>query len=131
MIAGRAADETAEVFSMLNLTVTDQFMGLRTAVFGALESWNAAHPHPLPARKEHAAINVTAAYTGAAGEPSYMITVVCTLLGSAPLAFHGPDLVAVAEQARLALERRIGAEVEGRAVKSREDARRRELGIAV
>jgi hypothetical protein len=114
----------------MDLPVPDQLAALRTVVFGATDSWNAAHPHPLRSRKEHAAINVTHVYADAAGKPSYAINVVCTLSGAPPLAFHGHNLMAVAEHARLALEHRIAAEVRRRLAKLQEDGFDGKYGVA-
>jgi len=117
---------------MMNLTVTDQLEALRSAVFGPIASWNAAHPHPLHSHRERATLNVTQIYADAAGIPSYSISVVCTLSGgSAQLAFHGPDLAAVAEHARLTLEARIAAELRHRADKRPADDFEGQYGVAI
>ncbi len=105
---------------MLTLTETAQLSALRDVVFGTIDDWNSIHPHPLRSHLEHGSVNVTHAFTDAGGTPSYTIAVVCTLAGSAPLAFHGHDLAAVAEHARLTLEHRIVAELEHRAERARE-----------
>jgi hypothetical protein len=89
-------------------------------MFGAIDSWNVAHPDQRGARRERGSINVSQVYTDRTGEPSYAITVVCTLAGSMPFAFHGQGLAAVVEQARLTLERKIAAELDRRAARARE-----------
>jgi hypothetical protein len=100
---------------MTNLIAADQIAALRGLVFGAVASWNAAHPHRLRSHHEHAAVNVALVYGDADGAPRYAVTVDCTLSGSAPLTFHGTDLATVAEQARLTLEHKIDVELHRRA----------------
>jgi hypothetical protein len=116
---------------MMTLTVADQLAALRSVVFEAVADWNAAHPHPLRSHQEHAAVHVTQVYADATGVPSYSITVVCALAGSAQLAFHGPDLATVTEHARLTLEHRIAAELQHRAEKQHEDEFDRRYCMAV
>lgn len=100
----------------------DQLDALRALLFGAIDQWNTAHPHPLRSHHEHGSLNITQGYSDANGAPSYSITIVCALAGSAPLAFHGHDLRAVTEHARLTLGHRIEAEAAQRAEKARDDA---------
>jgi predicted Zn-dependent protease len=116
---------------MTHLTYVDQLAALRSVVFTAVQDWNAAHPHPLGSRREHAAVNVTQVFTDTGGEPSFTITVTCALAGSANLNFHGQDLPAVVEHARLTLEHRIAAEVERRAAKALEIGLDQKFGVAV
>jgi hypothetical protein len=116
---------------MLTLTAVDQPTALRSLVFAAIDRWNAAHPHPLRSHQEHGSVNITQVYADAGGVPSYTITVVCALAGSGQLAFHGHDLEAVAEHARLTLEHRIETELDRRADKAREDEFDRRYSFAV
>jgi hypothetical protein len=116
---------------MTSLHVADQLSALRNAVFGAIESWNTAHPHPLRSHREHGSVNVTQVYADATGIPSYSIVVVCALSGTAHLTFHGHDIAAIAEHARFTLEHRIAAELKRRADKAYEDEFDRRYGVAV
>jgi hypothetical protein len=116
---------------MTILTFVDQLAALRSVVFDAVERWNAAHPHPLPSHREHASVQVTHVYNDATGGPTFTITVVCALSGSAQVNFHGHDLPALLEQARLTLERRIAAELDRRAAKARDNDIEAKFGVAV
>lgn len=116
---------------MTKLVFTDQLESLRHDMFGAIESWNAAHPDQRGARRERGSINVSQVYTDGTGEPSYAITVVCTLAGSMPFTFHGQGLAAVVEHARLTLERKIAAELNRRAERAHEADGYGEHDIAV
>jgi hypothetical protein len=112
---------------MRSLDVTDQVAALRSVVFDAVDSWNVAHPHPLRSRQERGSVNVTTIFSDVTGAASYSITVVCALSGVPQLTFHGQDLAAIVEHARLALEDRIKAELARRAHKGELD---RKFGIA-
>jgi hypothetical protein len=116
---------------MMTLTVADQLAALRGVVFGAVEQWNAQHPHPLRSHQEHAAVHVTQVYGDATSVPSYTVTVVCGLSGAPQLAFHGADLAAVIEHARLTLEHRIAVELAQRAEKLRDAEFDCKYGVAV
>ncbi len=106
---------------MTSLNDTDRLTALRCVVFGAVESWNAAHPHPRRSRQERASLNVTQIFGDTSGLATYSITLICTLAGAAPLTFHGQNLAGVAEHAQLTLERKIVAELERRAQKDEVD----------
>jgi hypothetical protein len=108
---------------MMSLDVADQLAALRSVAFGAIDRWNVTHPHPLRSRQEHGSVNVTQVFTDATGIASYSITVVCALSGVAQLTFHGQDLAAIAEHARLTLESKIAAELHRRADKDDFDRR--------
>jgi hypothetical protein len=114
----------------MSVNETSQLSALRNLVFGEIQRWNAGHPHPLRSHQEHGSVSVTEVYADSGGAPSYAITVVCALAGSAQLAFHGHDLAAVAEHARLTLEHRISAEVQHRAEKASDDAFDRGYAVA-
>jgi len=116
---------------MTSLNSADQLTALRSVVFGAIDDWNAAHPHPLRSHHERGSINVNLEYANATGIASYSIIVVCALAGTAQLRFHGQDLVVIAEHARLTLERKIAAELKRRADNACEDEFDRNYGIAV
>jgi hypothetical protein len=93
----------------------DQVSALRKLVFGAIDGWNAEHPHPLSSHRERGSISVSVLVNDATGMPNYTIKVICGLAGADHQTFHGHDLDAVAEHARLTLERRIAAELRHRA----------------
>jgi hypothetical protein len=116
---------------MTSLKFADQLAALRSVVFGAIDSWNAAHPHPLRSRQEHGSVNVTQAYADATGIAGYTILVVCALSGMPQLTFHGQDPAAVAEHARLTLEQKIAAELQRRADRAHDGEFDRGCGIAV
>jgi hypothetical protein len=103
---------------------------LRELVFGAVESWNAAHPHPLRSRHERGSVSVAHVYGTAGGPPSYAIRVECALSGTPQLSFRGTNLAAVAEQARLTLEHKLEVELRRRAGSGRYETHHRH-GIAV
>jgi hypothetical protein len=103
---------------MSTLHPDEQIAALRRAVFEAIETWNAAHPHPMRSHREHGAVHVTQLYTDAGGSVSYAITVECALSGTPHLTFHGTDLAAVAEQALLTLEHKIDVELRRRAARA-------------
>jgi hypothetical protein len=116
---------------MIGVSETVQLAALRSVVFGAIDDWNAAHPHPLSSRHERGSINVSVTFVDARGSASYAIKVTCSLSGSAHLTFHGPDLAAVAEIARLTLEHRIAVELQQRAAKAADDEFTRRYRVAV
>jgi hypothetical protein len=74
---------------------------------------------------------MTVSYADASGAATYAVKVVCSLSGSPQLTFHGHDLGAVAEHARLTLEHRIDAELQLRATKLDDDEFDRRYGVAV
>ncbi len=116
---------------MMSLTVNDQLSALRSVVFGAIDAWNATHPHPLRSRKERGAVNVTHAYTDASNDGTYLITVVCAPSGSAQLTFHGDNLADVAEHARLTLEQKIAMQSQRRAGKTYDHEFDSKYGVAI
>jgi hypothetical protein len=116
---------------MTSLTVAAQVEALRKVAFDAIEEWNAGHPSRLRGHKERAAVYVTHVYADGSDVASFAITVECTLAGTGPLTFHGPDLATVAEHARLTLEHRIETELAHRAEREYDDAFDRRYGIAV
>jgi hypothetical protein len=116
---------------MTSLVFSEQLAALREVVFGAIDAWNGAHPHPLGSHRERGSVNVTHVFADATGAPSYSVVVCCPLSGSTQLTFHGHDLAMVVEHARLTLERRIGAELLRRAEKERDDEFDGRFGLAV
>ncbi|MGD0475377.1 MAG: hypothetical protein ABSB70_19490 [Candidatus Velthaea sp.] len=115
---------------MTSVPFADQFAALRSVVFEAIESWNTAHPRARDSQRERAAVNLTQSYTTANGAPSYSIIISCSLIGGAQLIFHGSDRAALAEQARLTFERKIGTELQRRADAAYEDELNRKFDIA-
>lgn len=116
---------------MMTLTAADQLTALRSVLFEAIADWNSRHPHRLRSRHEHGSVSVTQVYADAGDVPSYTVTVVCALAGTGQLAFHGQDLPAVVEHARLTLEHRIAVELQRRAEKAYDDEFVARFGIAV
>ncbi len=116
---------------MTSVAFADQLAALRGLVFDAIESWNAAHPSARGSQRERGSVNVTQMYTDATGVPAYSITVLCQLSGTSQLTFHGQDPAALAEQARLTVERKIMAELQRRADEAYEGELNRKFGIAL
>jgi hypothetical protein len=116
---------------MTSVAFAVELAALRGVVFGAIENWNAAHPLVRGSQRQRGSLNVTQLYTDASGAPSYSITVLCSLTGTSQLTFHGHDQAALAEQARLTVERKIAAEVQRRAGEAYEDGLNEKFGIAV
>jgi hypothetical protein len=115
---------------MTSVPFAHELAALRGVIFEAVESWNAAHPQARGSLRERASINVAQTYTDASGAPSCSITVLCPLTGTSQLTFHGSDPAAVAEQARLTVERKIAAELHRRADSAYEEELNRKFGIA-
>jgi hypothetical protein len=116
---------------MTSVAFAVELAALRGVVFEAIESWNAAHPRVRGSQRERGSVNVTQMHTDASGAPSYSITVLCALTGTSQLTFHGPDRAALAEQARLTVERKIAAELHRRDDEAYEDGLNQKFGIAV
>jgi hypothetical protein len=117
--------------SMRTVAFDQQLAALRGVVFEAVDGWNAAHPQTRGSQRERGSINVTQAYTDAAGAPDYSITINCALCGASQLTFHGPDPAALAEQARLVVERKMTSELQRREDEAYEGELNRKFGIAV
>jgi hypothetical protein len=115
---------------MTSVPFARELAALRSVIFEAVESWNAAHPQARGSLRERASINVAQTYTDATGVASYSITILCQLSGASQLTFHGSDPAAVAEQARLTVERRFAAELQRRADAAYEEELNRKFGIA-
>jgi hypothetical protein len=116
---------------MMTLTAADQLAALRSVLFETIADWNGRHPHRLRSHHEHGSVSVTQVYADAGDVPSYTVTVTCTLAGTGHLAFHGYDLPAVIEHARLTLEHRLAVELAQREEKARDDEFVARFGIAV
>jgi hypothetical protein len=101
---------------------TGQVAELRTTVFATVQDWNAAHPQRIQSRRERASIKITQIYTDDSDATQFTIVIECQLAGRGPLTFHGPELSDVAEQARLAVERRLDVEITLREDNAREVA---------
>jgi aromatic ring-cleaving dioxygenase len=117
---------------MTSLTVAAQIEALRNLVVGAVEDWNAEHPHRLRSHLERAAIYVTHVYADGSDHPTYAISVECSLVGPGALTFHGSDLATVAEHARLTVEHKLDVELRARAerdVGAHDDERRFALAV--
>jgi hypothetical protein len=99
-----------------------QVAELRRTVFHAVRDWNTAHPQPLRSHRERATINITHTSTDANETPKYTIAIECQLAGRPSLTFHGHELGAVAEQARLTVGHRIAVELQLREENAREVA---------
>ena len=116
---------------MSSAAFAHQLAALRGVVFEAVERWNTAHPQALDSHREHGSVNVTQLYADATGCPTYSITINCPLSGMSRLTFHGRDPAAVAEQARLTVERKIAAQLKRREDEAYESELNRKFGIAV
>jgi hypothetical protein len=115
---------------MTSVPFAHELAALRGVIFEAVDSWNAAHPPARGSLRERASINVAQTYTDASGAASCSITVLCPLTGMSQLTFHGSDPAAVAEQARLTVERKIAAELQRRADSAYEEELNRKFGVA-
>jgi hypothetical protein len=116
---------------MTSVAFAVELAALRSVVFEAIENWNAAHPQIRGSQRERGSVNVIQMFTDASGAPSYSITVFCSLTGMSQLTFHGHDQAALAEQARLTIERKIAAELQRRADQAYAGGLNQKFGIAV
>jgi hypothetical protein len=115
---------------MTSVPFARELAALRGVVFEAVDSWNAAHPKARGSLRERASINVAQNYSDASGAPSFSITVLCPLTGTSQLTFHGSNPAAVAEQARLTVERKIASELRCRADAAYDEELDRKFGVA-